>query len=49
VNRCHAGHSHLIDVGLATATAERLVAGNKAIEFAAARITEAGRQQLSIL
>jgi len=32
----------LIDAGLATATAERMVAGNKTIEVARMRITEAG-------
>jgi hypothetical protein len=32
----------LINAGLATATAERLVAGNKTIEIARVRITEAG-------
>jgi hypothetical protein len=32
---------------LATATAERVIAGNKAIEVARVRITEAGRRILT--
>jgi hypothetical protein len=36
----------LIDAGLATATAERVAAGNKTIEVARLRITEAGRRAL---
>jgi hypothetical protein len=36
----------LVRSGLATATAERVVAGTKAIEVAALRITEAGRRVL---
>jgi hypothetical protein len=36
----------LVRAGLATATAERMVAGNKTIEIATVRITEAGRQIL---
>ena len=35
----------LIDAGLATATAERVVAGSKTIEIARVRITEAGRRE----
>jgi hypothetical protein len=37
----------LIRAGLATATAERIVAGGKAMEVATVRITEAGRRALS--
>ena len=37
----------LIRAGLATATAERLVAGERAMEVARVRITEAGRQVLA--
>jgi hypothetical protein len=37
----------LVNAGLATATAERMVAGGKTIEVARARITEAGRKVLS--
>jgi hypothetical protein len=33
--------------GLATATAERVVAGNRTIEIARVRITEAGRRALA--
>ena len=36
----------LVRAGLATATAERVVAGGKAMEVARVRITEAGRQAL---
>jgi hypothetical protein len=34
----------LVRAGLATATAERMVAGNRTIEVARVRITEAGRR-----
>ena len=37
----------LIRAGLATATTERLVAGERAMEVARVRITEAGRQVLA--
>jgi hypothetical protein len=37
----------LVRAGLATATAERVVAGNRKIEIARVRITEAGRQALA--
>jgi hypothetical protein len=37
----------LIRAGLATATAERLVAGERAMEVARVRITDAGRQVLA--
>jgi hypothetical protein len=37
----------LVRDGLATATAERVVAGNRTIEIARARITEAGRRALA--
>jgi hypothetical protein len=37
----------LIQAGLASATAECMVAGNKAIEVARVRITEAGRRVLA--
>jgi hypothetical protein len=37
----------LVCAGLATATAERVVAGNKTIEVARVRITEAGRRALN--
>lgn len=36
----------LVRAGLATATAERMVAGGKAMEIARVRITEAGRRAL---
>jgi hypothetical protein len=36
----------LVHAGLATATAERMVAGNETIEIARVRITEAGRRAL---
>jgi hypothetical protein len=36
----------LVRAGLATATAERMVAGNKVMEIARVRITEAGRRVL---
>jgi hypothetical protein len=36
----------LVRAGLATATAERMVARSKAIEVATVRITEAGRRAL---
>ena len=36
----------LIEAGLASAQAERVIAGNKAIEVARVRITEAGRRAL---
>jgi hypothetical protein len=36
----------LVRVGLATATTERMVAGNRTIEVARVRITEAGRRAL---
>jgi hypothetical protein len=36
----------LIRAGLATATAERVVAGGKAIEVARVKITEAGRRAI---
>jgi hypothetical protein len=36
----------LVNAGLATATAERMVAGSKIMELAGVRITEAGRQAL---
>ena len=37
----------LVRAGLATATAEHMVAGNKTIEIATVRITEAGRRTLA--
>jgi hypothetical protein len=37
----------LVQAGLATATAERVVAGSKMIEVARVRITEAGRRALA--
>jgi hypothetical protein len=37
----------LVNAGLATATAERVVAGGKTIEVARVRITEAGRRALA--
>jgi hypothetical protein len=37
----------LVRDGLATATAERVVAGNRTIEIARVRITEAGRRALA--
>jgi hypothetical protein len=37
----------LVRAGLASATAERVVAGGKAMEIARVRITEAGRQVLA--
>ena len=37
----------LIEAGLATATAERVIAGSKPIEVARVRITEEGRQALA--
>jgi hypothetical protein len=37
----------LVRAGLATTTAERMVAGGKSIEVARVRITEAGRQALT--
>jgi hypothetical protein len=37
----------LLHAGLATATAKRMVAGNKTIEIARVRITEAGRRVLA--
>jgi hypothetical protein len=37
----------LVRAGLATASAERMVAGGKAIEVARMRITEAGRRALA--
>jgi len=37
----------LVTAGLANATAERVVAGGKAIEVARVRITEAGRKALA--
>jgi hypothetical protein len=37
----------LVHAGLAAATAERMVAGNKTIEIARVRITEAGRRILA--
>jgi len=37
----------LIEAGLASASAERVRAGNKAIELARVRITEAGRRALA--
>jgi hypothetical protein len=36
----------LVNAGLATATAERVVAGGRPIEFARVRITEEGRRVL---
>jgi hypothetical protein len=36
----------LVNAGLATATAERVVAGRKRIEVATLRITEAGRRAM---
>jgi hypothetical protein len=36
----------LVRAGLASATAERMVAGNRTIEVARVRITEVGRQAL---
>jgi hypothetical protein len=36
----------LVNAGLATATAERVVAGSRTIEVARVRITEAGRRML---
>jgi hypothetical protein len=36
----------LVNAGLATATAERMVAGGKTIEVARLRITEAGRHMI---
>jgi len=36
----------LVRAGLATATAERVVAGSRTIEVARVRITEAGRRAL---
>jgi hypothetical protein len=36
----------LVRTGLATASAERVVAGGRTIEVARVRITEAGRQRL---
>jgi hypothetical protein len=38
----------LVRAGLATATAERVVAGSRTIEVARVRITEAGRRVLSM-
>ena len=38
----------LVRAGLATATAERVVAGNRTMEVAALRITEAGRRRLRV-
>jgi hypothetical protein len=38
----------LIRAGLATAKAERVVAGGRTIEVARVRITEAGRQALAV-
>jgi len=38
----------LVRAGLATATAERMVAGNKTIKIARVRITEPGRRVLSM-
>jgi hypothetical protein len=38
----------LIRAGLATAKAERVVAGGRTIEVAKVRITEAGRQALAV-
>jgi hypothetical protein len=37
----------LVNAGLATATAERVMAGSKPIEIARLRITEAGRRALN--
>lgn len=37
----------LVNAGLATATAERVVAGRRTIEVARVRITEAGRRALA--
>jgi hypothetical protein len=37
----------LVQAGLATATAERVVAGRRTVEVARVRITEAGRKLLS--
>jgi hypothetical protein len=37
----------LVRAGLATATAERMVAGSRKIEVATVRITEAGRRALA--
>jgi hypothetical protein len=37
----------LVRAGLATATAERMVAGARTIEIATVRITEAGRRALA--
>jgi hypothetical protein len=37
----------LVRAGLATATAERVVAGSRTIEIARVRITEAGRRALT--
>jgi hypothetical protein len=37
----------LVRAGLATATAERVVAGNRSVEVATMRITDAGRQFLA--
>jgi hypothetical protein len=37
----------LVRAGLASASTERVVAGNRTIEVARLRITEAGRQRLS--
>jgi hypothetical protein len=36
----------LVRAGLASATAERMIAGNKTMEIARVRITEAGRRAL---
>jgi hypothetical protein len=38
--------AELVRAGLASATAERMVAGNKTMEIARVRITEAGRRAL---
>jgi hypothetical protein len=38
----------LVRAGLATATAERLVAGSRKIEVARVRITDAGRRALGV-
>jgi hypothetical protein len=37
----------LVNAGLATATAERMVAGGRTLEVAVMRITEAGRRALA--
>jgi hypothetical protein len=43
---CTIARLALVRAGLATATAERVIAGSKTIEVARMRITEAGRRAL---